>query len=355
MAGPLGGAPSVTVVLPTYRRDAALGRALAALARQTDPGVPWNLVVVDNDDAPGSEATVRAAAESFPVPVRVVHERRRGASSARNRGIAEASGTIVAFMDDDVVPRPNWLHRLLAPLLDGRCDGVGGRVLLDASPPRPSWFDVTWMGRCLADFTPYEEEALVPPDGYVLTASAAFRADLLQATGGLDVVLGPRPGVPMVNDDVGLCRRFAALGGAIRYVPDAVVVHELPTTRLRRRYLVRRWYAQGRSDWLLEREALVATRTGGAGAAWWNLTDVLGNHLRAAMGKANAPGSRRFELFKATCELARVAGILRESVAFNVGRGAVSPAPPAVPLSDSPTHPTQLTTVPGADPDAAAP
>src|SRR5207302_6887970 len=97
MAGPLGGAPSVTVVLPTYRRDAALGRALAALARQTDPGVPWNLVVVDNDDAPGSEATVRAAAESFPVPVRVVHERRRGASSARNRGIAEASGTIVAF------------------------------------------------------------------------------------------------------------------------------------------------------------------------------------------------------------------------------------------------------------------
>jgi GT2 family glycosyltransferase len=355
MADPLGGAPSVTVVLPTYRRDAALGRALAGLARQTDPGVPWDLVVVDNDDAPGSEATVRAAAATFPVAVRVVHEVRRGASSARNRGIAEAGGTIVAFMDDDVVPRPSWLRRLVAPVLDGRCDGVGGRVVLDPSSPRPSWFDISWMGRCLADFTPYDEERPVPPDGYVLTASAAFRADLLRATGGLDVVLGPRPGVPMVNDDVGLCRRFAALGGAIRYVPDAVVVHELPTARLRRRYLVRRWYAQGRSDWLLEREALVATRTGGAGAAWWNLTDVLGNHLRAGMGRSDAPGARRIEVFRAICELARVAGILRESVAFNLGRGAAIPAPPAVPHSRSPVQPARVRTVRGVDPDAAGP
>lgn len=355
MADLLGGAPSVTLVLPTYRRDAALGRALAGLAQQTDPGVPWDLVVVDNDDAPGSEAIVRAAAESLPVPVRVVHELRRGASSARNRGIAEASGTIVAFMDDDVVPRPDWLRRLLAPLLDGRCDGVGGRVVLDPSSPRPSWFDLSWMGRCLADFTPYEEESPVPPDGYVLTASAAFRADLLRATGGLDVVLGPRPGVPMVNDDVGLCRRFAALGGAIRYVPDAVVVHELPTARLRRRYLVRRWYAQGRSDWLLEREALVATRTGGAGAAWWNLTDVLGNHLRAGMGKTDAPSGRRFEVFRAICELARVAGILRESVAFNLGRAATLPVPPPAPLPDSPARPAPVRTARSADPDAAGP
>jgi GT2 family glycosyltransferase len=342
-------------VVPTYRRDAALGRALAGLARQTDPGVPWELLVVDNDDAPGSEATVGAARESFPVHVRMVHEGRRGASSARNRGIAEASGTIVAFMDDDVVPAPDWLRRLLAPLLDGRCDGVGGRVVLDRSAPRPSWFDITWMGRCLADFTPFEEESPVAPDGYVLTASAAFRSDLLRATGGLDVVLGPRPGLPMVNDDVGLCRRFAALGGAIRYVPDAVVVHELPQARLRRRYLVRRWYAQGRSDWLLEREALVVTRTGGAGAAWWNLTDVLGNHLRAGMGRTDTTGGRRFELFKAICELARVAGILRESVAFNIGRGAALPVRPPILLSDAPARPTRVTTVPGADPDAAAP
>ena len=355
MAGRHTGALSATVVLPTYRRDAALRRALAGLADQTDPGLPWDLVVVDNDDAPGAEEAVHDAGASFPVPIRLVRERRRGASSARNRGIADASGTIVAFIDDDVVPREDWLRRLLAPLLDGRCDGVGGRVVLDPSPPRPSWFDITWMGRCLADFKPFEEEAQIPLDGYVLTASAAFRADLLRATGGLDVVLGPRPGVPMVNDDVGLCQRFIALGGTIRYVPDAVVVHELPQARLRRRYLVRRWYAQGRSDWLLEREALVATRTGGAGAAWWNLTDILGNHARAALGTSDKLGARRVNGFRAVCELARVAGILRESVAFKTGRGAVHGSHPRLPLPEPRAQPQEVTTAQGVDPEAAAP
>jgi GT2 family glycosyltransferase len=325
MAGLLGAAPSATVVLPTYRRDAALARALAALARQTDPGVRWDLVVVDNDDAPTSEGTVLAAAASFPVPVRLVRESGRGASCARNRGIGEARGTIVAFMDDDVLPEPDWLCRLLAPLLVGRCDGVGGRVVLDPLPRRPRWFDSRWMTRCLADFTLGEKEHELPPDAYVLTANAAFRADLLRATGGLDEVLGPRAGVPMVNDDVGLCRRFAALGGTIHYVPDAVVVHELPATRLRRRYLVRRWYAQGRSDWLLDREALMRTRTGGAGAAWENFTDVLRSHVPLGIGKAEERRRGRFDGFKAVCELARVAGILRESVVFKTGLGVVRP------------------------------
>ncbi len=352
MARPFGGVPSATVVLPTYRRDAALSRALAGLARQADPGVPWDLLVVDNDDAPGSEAIVLSAAASLPVPVRLVREQRRGASSARNRGIAEAGGTIVAFIDDDVVPSPDWLRRLLAPLLDRRCDGVGGRVVLDPTPARPRWFDSTWMTRCLAEFKPFDEESEVPADGYVLTASAAFRADLLRATGGLDVVLGPRPGVPMVNDDVGLCQRFMALGGAIRYVPDAVVVHELPSGRLRRRYLVRRFYAQGRSDWLLERDLLITTRTGGAGAAWWNLTEVVGEHFRAAMGNHDEKGGRPFDGFRAFCELARVAGILRESVAFKTGRGTSLPFRAPVQTTEAPAR---VTTAANADPGAGGP
>jgi GT2 family glycosyltransferase len=313
--------------MPTYRRAAALGRALAGLACQADPGISWDIVVVDNDDAPGAEAVVRAATASLPVKVRLVRERRRGASCARNRGIAEATGSFVVFIDDDVVPEPDWLRLLLAPLIAGRCDGVGGQVRLDPSAPRPAWFDGVWMGRCLAEYTPGDEECDVAADGYVLTASAAFRADLLRAAGGLDEVLGPRPGLPTVNDDVSLCRRLAALGASVRYVPQAGVVHELPASRLRRRYLVRRFYAQGRSDWLLERQELALTRTGGAGAAWVNLTELLTFHWTAAIGRERHPNGRRFSGLRAACDLARVAGILRESIAFNVSRRPVPRGP----------------------------
>ncbi len=323
MAGPVLTPSSATVVMPTHRRDEALKRALAGLARQTDPGVAWDVIVVDNDDPPGAEAIVAAAESSFPVNVRLVREGRRGASCARNRGVAEATGTLVVFIDDDVVPEPDWLRALLAPLLAGRCDGVGGRVLLDPSARRPGWFDAAWMGRCLAEYTPGEHESEIKADGYVLTASAAFKADMLRAVGGLDEVLGPRPDLPIVNDDVGLCRSLAALGCTIRYVPEAVVVHELPARRLRRRYLVRRFYAQGRSDWLLERRELVLTRTGGAGAAWVNLTELVGFHWAAAIGRARHPNGHRFSGLRVACDLARVAGILRESVAFNMNRRAL--------------------------------
>src|SRR3954463_11190677 len=125
--------PHVTVVLPTHRRPASLRRALDGLARQRDPGVPWDVVVVDND------ATPSASLPAIPVAARVVWEPVPGASSARNRGIAEASGTIVAFLDDDVVPDDGWLAPPAEPLLPGRCDGVGGRVTLAASTSVPSW------------------------------------------------------------------------------------------------------------------------------------------------------------------------------------------------------------------------
>jgi GT2 family glycosyltransferase len=312
--------PSVTLVVPTYRRPMALRRALSGLARQADPGVSWELVVVDNDDPPGAEPVVRAVESSFPVRVRLVRELRRGASCARNRGIAEATGTVVAFMDDDVVPEPDWLQRLLTPLLAGRCNAVGGRVVLDPSTRRPPWFDNTWMTRCLAEFAPAQHEQDVEAGDYILTASAAFEAELLRATGGLDEVLGPRPGLPMVNDDVRLCRRFVDLGGTIRYVPDAVVVHELPASRLRRRYLLRRFYAQGRSDWLLERELLSSTRTGGLAAAWVSLTSLVPFHWRALTGRGESGIGQRLYALRALCELGWVAGILRESVACNLER-----------------------------------
>src|SRR5205807_373924 len=99
---------------------------------------------------------------------------------------------------------------------------------------------------------------------YVLSASAAFRTDLLRRIGGFDPILGPQPGVPMVNDDIDLCRRAMRAGARIRYVPDAVVVHDVPPHRLTRSYLLRRTYAQGRSDWLLDRDENEARPLGGA-------------------------------------------------------------------------------------------
>ncbi|MBV9042236.1 MAG: glycosyltransferase family 2 protein, partial [Acidimicrobiia bacterium] len=129
----------ITVVVPTFRRPGGLSQALGALREQHDPHVPWELVVVDNDDAPGAESVFSTMTAGLVAPARFVREPRRGAAPARNAGIAAAEGDVIAFLDDDVVPGPEWLAELTAPVLAGRCDGTGGLVRLDPSVAVPEW------------------------------------------------------------------------------------------------------------------------------------------------------------------------------------------------------------------------
>lgn len=254
-----------TVVLPTFRRPEGVRRVLRALARQADPGTPWEVVVVDNDEPPGAEPVFDEVVPTIAVPVRLVREPARGASNARNRGIREATGDVIAFVDDDVDPREDWLAEITRPIREGRCTGTGGRVILDPSVPRPTWFDERRLGGYLASYDRGSVEIALDVDDYVLTANAAFTTAALREVGGLDPLLGPRDGVPLVNDDVELCRRLLAAGHVLRFVPSAVVVHELPPARLRPKYIVRRLYSQGRSDWMLDRHRLHGLRLRGVG------------------------------------------------------------------------------------------
>ena len=109
----------------------------------------------------------------------------------------------------------------------------------------------------------------------------------------------------LVNDDVLLTDRLAAAGARIRHAPDALVVHDLPEARLRPRYLLRRSYTQGRSDWVY-----LAMSIGRRGAierqAGW-LRGELGHRVREGV-------SHRSVLFHAACDLARAAGALTEAV-----------------------------------------
>jgi glucosyl-dolichyl phosphate glucuronosyltransferase len=296
-----------TVVVTTYRRPDSLGHCLRGLAGQTDPGVPWEVVVVDNGPAPGSEQVVETVRPTFPVPCRYVREPQLGTAYARNRGLAEASGGIIAIVDDDVVPADDWLSTLLEPLRTGRCDAVGGRVLLDPTVPRPRWFSEDLLGGYLTRHDPAEAERPLADGEYVLTANCAFRADLLREAGGFDPALGPRGRNPMVNDDVAIVRAVQALGGRLHHAPGALVIHELPRSRLRPWYLLRRTYAQGRSDWRVDEASMRARRAMGMRTALFRIRQGLRRRSLRGVGPVRI-------VFLAACDFARAAGVAREAL-----------------------------------------
>lgn len=301
---------NATIVIPTHRRPAALARLLGALQAHEAPGLAWEVVVVDN--APPSARPVVEATADGSLPVRYLAEPRPGAVHARNRGIAAARGSLIVFLDDDVVPQPGWLATLVGPILAGECDVIGGRVVLDPSVPRPFWLNEDALGGYLARYDRGDDPVeLTDPADYVITANAAFRADALRAAGGFDAALGPVGAVPLANEELALCRRLHTAGARMRYVP-ATVVHDLPRSRLRVRYLLRRTFAQGRSDWLLDRDVYCRRPRRGAGWAATYLRRELAVRWRQGLWRPS-------EVVIAACNLARAGGFVWEAARHRAG------------------------------------
>jgi len=217
-------APAVSVVVCTRDRSASLARCLASLAAQE--GAPGHEVVVV-DSAPSDDAARRAAA-SFPC--RYVREDRPGLDRARNRGIAEARGALVAFVDDDVEAAPGWLAALAAAFADPAIGGVTGRVLpaaLDTAAQR--LFEAAGGMDKGPDPRRFDRAALQPlarirVQEIGVGANMAFRRAALAEIGGFDPGLD-RGTLAAGSGDLDLFRRLLDAGKAIRYEPSAVVRH----------------------------------------------------------------------------------------------------------------------------------
>lgn len=124
----------VTPVLNGERTIGALVRALAGQqpaksGRFTELG--HEILIVDNGSTDGTRAIVEGAA----IPsLRVLHEARRGPSAARNRGLREARGRLIAFLDADSVPTRSWLREMVEAFDDPDVLIVAGG--LASFPPR---------------------------------------------------------------------------------------------------------------------------------------------------------------------------------------------------------------------------
>ncbi len=115
----------VSVIIPTYNRKETLLRALRSVLHQTRP--PEEIIVVDDGSTDGTGAVVQ---QEFP-SVRYLRQENRGISAARNRGIREASGEWVAFLDSD----DEWLPRKL----ERQLEALEHTLILETELTRPNF------------------------------------------------------------------------------------------------------------------------------------------------------------------------------------------------------------------------
>lgn len=247
---------SISVVLCTYSdsRWADLLDALDSLRRQTVQDVLTLEVIVVVDHNSTLLARVRELADVIAVE----NGEAPGLSGARNSGVAAASGSIIAFLDDDAVAAPDWLERLTSSYADPTVIGVGGGIRPAWPAERPRWLprELDWVVGCSYHGLPSTKAEVRNPIG----ANMSFRREVFQDAGPFLSRIGRTSKRPMGCEETELSirarRRFP--GGRVLFDPDAVVDHRVAAERARWRYLLSRCFAEGLS------KAIVSAHAGAA-------------------------------------------------------------------------------------------
>ncbi len=211
----------VSILVCTRNRAESLGRTLAALARLEVSSLPAvELVIVDNGSTDGTAELVRAAAGSFPYPMRLVSCAEKGLSRARNAGVAAARHELILFTDDDCLPEPDWAVRLAEAYGGDPLQVIGGRVIDVAQGETPGLTPLP------ADLRGEERlERAERTHLFMIGANFSFGRYVVSRIGLFDCRFGAGAPLPAAEETDFVYRAFRA-GIPVRYQPSAVVWHD---------------------------------------------------------------------------------------------------------------------------------
>ena len=246
---PVAGMISASVVICTHNRAAVRGTAVdhalaeARATRRRGAGRRQRLERRHAGPARGGDARRGGL-------LRVVQEPALGLSAARNRGLAEARGAVVAYLDDDAVPRPGWLARAARALRRlARVGGVGGRIVLRFPGPPPRWLTASLH----ATFSAYDLGAApgrlrYRRDDYPFGANISFRAATARAAGGFSTPSARSAGTSSSSTRPTCASVSTRPAGRSATRPDAVVDHLVLPERLTPEWVLRRHRTGGESE-----------------------------------------------------------------------------------------------------------
>jgi glycosyltransferase involved in cell wall biosynthesis len=234
----------ITMVISTYNRSEMLSEALANALFQESRGVPYEVIVVDNNSTDATrEVVARYVAEGHK-NLRYIFEPRQGVSYARNAGLASARSEIIAFADDDVLVAKDWIYtirRVFEEHPDVDC--IGGRVFPAWRATAPRWLTREhWMPLGLQDYGDEPLSINKERPLCLVSANLAFRREVFRHTGLF------APELQRIKDNIGsmedaeLLERYWASGRKCLYVPELIVQTHVTVERMTRAYH-RRWHS----------------------------------------------------------------------------------------------------------------
>ena len=205
----------ISVIVPTFNRP-QIAQCLAALTAQDYPKTSYEVIVVDDGTTQENRIPLEIAvtnARESGVTIKLLHQKNAGPAIARNNGATRASGSLLAFTDDDCAPTPDWLSALSRAFAAFPNDGFGGytiNTLIQNVYSETSQLLIDYLYDYFNQSSAH----------FFASNNMAFPTALFRKIGGFHT------GFPFAAaEDREICRRWLENGYRLRYIPDAVVQH----------------------------------------------------------------------------------------------------------------------------------
>jgi glycosyltransferase involved in cell wall biosynthesis len=210
--------PFVSVIIPTHNRRELLRATIESLFNQTYAKDSYEIVVIDNASTDDTEGMVRSLQDAAPCILVYYRKLNEGPGIARNIGIKEARGSIVAFTESDCIADPHWLENGVSKMTDG-VGLVQGKTLPNPDQPITAFSHTQSIHR---------------ENGIYQTCNIFYRKDILDLVGGfspefigLDCFGNPMMG----GEDTDLAWRVKKRGWKSVFADDALVYHHVFSVR----------------------------------------------------------------------------------------------------------------------------
>lgn len=231
----------VSVIISTYSIDRTnyIMSCIESLKRQTL--LPKEIILVLDPN----EILIDFYKSRVPNDVKIVISEEYGLSKARNAGVRNAEGEVVAFIDDDAVAGKDWLENMVKNYDDPRVVGVGGLIKPMWGSGRPKWFpeELDWVVGCSYKGLPECKTDVRNPIG----CNMSFRKSVFEKVGYFKANIGRFGKKLLAGEEAELSIRIREKipKSKIVYDPSVVVYHMVHNSRTNLRYLLRRSFYEG--------------------------------------------------------------------------------------------------------------
>ncbi|HLO87537.1 MAG TPA: hormogonium polysaccharide biosynthesis glycosyltransferase HpsE [Nostocaceae cyanobacterium] len=233
----------LTVAIPTYNGGQRIPELLEKLKKQKDTeNIKWEIIVVDNNSNDNTAQTIQRYQKNWqlPYPLRYSFEPQQGAAYARKRGVAEAQGKLIGFLDDDNYPVENWVAAAYNFAQKYPQAGAYGSQIhpdWEVEPPEnfqriSPFLAITERGN--QPLLYQAQKRLLPPSAGLVVRRQAWLESLPEKT----ILTGRVTGNMLASEDLEVLSYIQKAGWEIWYNPEMEIYHRIPKSRLEKEYLI---------------------------------------------------------------------------------------------------------------------